>query len=129
MLIQSVSTPLQGGIRFFRYLIPAPHSADVYKRQEEHIIQVDLEDRRNKHLREPDRLLDHIDGHITDNDMYYILLDEIQMCIRDRSFTASRACPSVISLPQFSIAVSRVASCLLYTSLKHTTLLKRSTSI
>ena len=26
------------------------------------------------------------------------------------SFTASRACPSVISLPQFSIAVSRVAS-------------------
>ena len=41
---------------------------------EEHIIQVDLEDRRNKHLREPDRLLDHIDGHITDNDMYYILL-------------------------------------------------------
>ena len=47
---------------------------------EEHIIQVDLEDRRNKHLREPDRLLDHIDGHITDNDMYYILLDEIQPC-------------------------------------------------
>ena len=46
---------------------------------EEHIIQVDLEDRRNKHLREPDRLLDHIDGHITDNDMYYILLDEIQL--------------------------------------------------
>ena len=31
---------------------------------EEHIIQVDLEDRRNKHLREPDRLLDHIDGHL-----------------------------------------------------------------
>lgn len=46
---------------------------------EEHIIQVDLEDRRNKHLREPDRLLDYIDGHITDNDMYYILLDEIQL--------------------------------------------------
>ena len=46
---------------------------------EEHIIQVDLEDRRSKHLREPDILLDYIDGHITDNDMYYILLDEIQL--------------------------------------------------
>lgn len=46
---------------------------------EEHIIQVDLEDRRNKHLRNPDTLLDHIDRHIKDNDMYYILLDEIQL--------------------------------------------------
>ena len=46
---------------------------------EEHIIQVDLEDRRSKHLREPDMLLDYIDGHITDDDMYYILLDEIQL--------------------------------------------------
>lgn len=25
--MQSVSSPLQGGIRFLRYLIPAPHSA------------------------------------------------------------------------------------------------------
>ena len=46
---------------------------------EEHIIQVDLENQRSKHLRDPDILLDYIDGHITDNGMYYILLDEIQL--------------------------------------------------
>ena len=47
-----------------------------------HIIQVDLEDRRNKNLRNPDVLLAHIDSKIKDNDMYYILLDEVQ-CVKD----------------------------------------------
>lgn len=42
---------------------------------EDHVIQVDLENRRSKDLRNPDTLLDYIDGHIVDNDMYYILLD------------------------------------------------------
>lgn len=37
---------------------------------EEHIIQVDLEDRRNKRFRDPDALLDHIDNRMTDNGMY-----------------------------------------------------------
>ncbi|MDL2221495.1 ATP-binding protein [Parabacteroides sp. OttesenSCG-928-N08] len=46
--------------------------------QDSHIIQVDLEDRRNKELRDPDALLEYIDGKITDNSMYYILLDEVQ---------------------------------------------------
>lgn len=46
---------------------------------EGHIIQVDLEDRRSKRLREPDALLDYIDSRMADNGMYYILLDEIQM--------------------------------------------------
>lgn len=45
---------------------------------DDHIIQVDLEDRRNKVLRDPDALLEHIDGKMTDSKMYYILLDEIQ---------------------------------------------------
>ena len=43
-----------------------------------HIIKVDLEDRRNKVLRDPDALLAHIDGLMKDNNMYYILLDEVQ---------------------------------------------------
>lgn len=47
-----------------------------------HIIQVDLEDRRNKNLRNPDVLLAHIDSKMRDNDMYYILLDEVQ-CVKD----------------------------------------------
>lgn len=40
-----------------------------------HIIKVDFEDRRNKSLRNPDALLAHIDGKMTDNQMYYILLE------------------------------------------------------
>lgn len=45
----------------------------------DHIITVDLEDRRNRSLRNPDELLQYIDGKIADNGMYYILLDEIQL--------------------------------------------------
>lgn len=43
-----------------------------------HILKIDLEDRRNKRLRDPDALLEYIDNKMTDNKMYYILLDEIQ---------------------------------------------------
>ena len=46
---------------------------------EDHIIKVNLEDRRNKTLRDPDNLLAYIDGKMVDKEMYYILLDEIQM--------------------------------------------------
>ncbi len=44
----------------------------------DHIIKIDLEDRRNAALRDPDNLIAHIDGRMTDSGMYYILLDEIQ---------------------------------------------------
>ncbi len=47
--------------------------------REDHIIMVDMEDRRNKTLRNPDNLLEYIDKHMVDDAMYYILLDEIQM--------------------------------------------------
>lgn len=39
---------------------------------EDHIIQVNLEDRRNKRLRDPDVLLQHIDSMMTDTDKYYL---------------------------------------------------------
>lgn len=45
---------------------------------EAHIIRIDLENRRNKALRNPDALMQYIDGNMTDDGMYYILLDEIQ---------------------------------------------------
>ena len=45
---------------------------------DDHIIKVDLEDRRNKALRDPDALLNYIDSRMTDRQMYYILLDEVQ---------------------------------------------------
>ncbi len=44
----------------------------------DHIIAVDLEDRRNKALRNPDALLDYIDSRMQDKAMYYIILDEVQ---------------------------------------------------
>lgn len=46
---------------------------------EDHIIQVNMEDRRNKKYRDPDRLLEHIDAEMVDAEKYYILLDEVQM--------------------------------------------------
>ncbi len=45
----------------------------------DHIIEVNLEDRRNRKLRDPDALLEHIDGLMVDKEKYYILLDEVQM--------------------------------------------------
>lgn len=45
----------------------------------DHIITVNLEDRRNSQLRNPDNLLQYIDAQIVDKGKYYILLDEIQM--------------------------------------------------
>lgn len=45
---------------------------------EDHIIKVDLEDRRKAPLRNPDALLAHIDSKMADDKMYYILLDEVQ---------------------------------------------------
>ncbi len=47
--------------------------------QDDHIIEVDLENRRNEALRDPDALLQHIDSQMKDHEMYYILLDEVQL--------------------------------------------------
>ena len=55
---------------------------DALKQQgvdEQHIIRVNLEDRRNHSLRDPDALLAFIDSRLTDSKMHYILLDEIQL--------------------------------------------------
>ena len=46
---------------------------------EEHIIEVALDDRTNAELRDPDKILDYIKSRIKDRDQYYVLLDEVQM--------------------------------------------------
>ena len=46
--------------------------------EDSHIIRIDLENRRNKAFRNPDALLQYIDGRMVDDGMYYILLDEVQ---------------------------------------------------
>ena len=47
--------------------------------KEDHIIELDFENRRNKKYRDPDLLIEYIDSKMVDEDMYYVLLDEIQL--------------------------------------------------
>lgn len=47
--------------------------------KDDHIIEIDLENRRNKKYRDPDSLMEYIDSRMTDEKMYYILIDEIQL--------------------------------------------------
>lgn len=46
---------------------------------DDHIIEIALDDRTNKDLRDPDNLLRYIKEQITDKELYYIMLDEVQM--------------------------------------------------
>lgn len=46
---------------------------------EDHIITIELDQRKNKELRNPDAILDYINSLIKDGEQYYILLDEVQM--------------------------------------------------
>jgi predicted AAA+ superfamily ATPase len=58
---------------FHSYLVENGISSD-------HIIEVSLDDRRSKPLRNPDALLDYIDNRISkDGSSYYIILDEVQL--------------------------------------------------
>lgn len=45
----------------------------------DHIIKVDLEDYKNRSMRNPDNLYAFVQSRIIDDGMYYILLDEVQM--------------------------------------------------
>lgn len=46
---------------------------------EDHIIEISLDQRKNKQYRDPDSILDFIEESIVGDDMYYIFLDEVQM--------------------------------------------------
>ena len=48
----------------------------------DHIIKVDLEDYKNRAMRNPDNLYAYVESRIADGEMYYILLDEVQMLDR-----------------------------------------------
>lgn len=47
--------------------------------KEDHIIEIQLDDFRNRHFRKPDVLLNYIDSKIVDDVNYYIVLDEVQL--------------------------------------------------
>lgn len=47
--------------------------------QDDHIIELSLDNRKNRKLRNPDRLLEYIESKITDGATHYAILDEIQL--------------------------------------------------
>lgn len=44
----------------------------------DHIIIIDLEGRKQKDFRNPDYLLEWVDGQIKDDKQYYIIIDEVR---------------------------------------------------
>ena len=59
---------------------------DIFKKylveqgvNEQHIISIELDKRKDKKYRDPDTLLDYIESCVVDEDTYYILLDEVQL--------------------------------------------------
>ena len=57
---------------FYDYLIKSGVDKD-------HIIKIALDDRINKKYRDPDVLCEYVHNEVKDDDMYYVLLDEVQM--------------------------------------------------
>lgn len=47
--------------------------------KEDHIIEIALDDRSNKELRDPDNMLRYVKERVIDRDTYYIILDEVQL--------------------------------------------------
>ncbi len=46
---------------------------------ENHIISIELDQRKDKKYRNPDTILDYIESCIADDEQYYVLLDEVQL--------------------------------------------------
>ena len=46
---------------------------------EQHIVSIELDQRKDKKYRNPDTILDYIESCIIDEEQYYILLDEVQL--------------------------------------------------
>lgn len=59
-------------VLFYNYLLESGVAAD-------HIIRIDLEDRMNKDLRDPDVMLHYVHDKVKDNSLYYIIIDEVQL--------------------------------------------------
>ncbi len=49
--------------------------------KEDHIIEIALDDRSNKELRDPDNMLKYVKERIVDQETYYIILDEVQLLV------------------------------------------------
>lgn len=56
---------------FFRHLLDDGIDKD-------HILVIDMENRKNKDFKNPDYLLDYVEKMMVDDDTYYIIIDEVQ---------------------------------------------------
>lgn len=59
--------------KLFKHYLKEIHISD------DHIIEIALDERKNKHYRNPDVLLEYVENKITDSALYYLLLDEVQL--------------------------------------------------
>lgn len=57
---------------FYKHLLSVGVNSD-------HILKIALDDRMNKKFRDPDFLCEYVHDFIKDDEMYYILLDEVQL--------------------------------------------------
>lgn len=48
---------------------------------EEHIVSIELDQRKNRKYRDPDVILEYIESCVADGEQYYILLDEVQLLV------------------------------------------------
>jgi len=77
-LIKVVTGVRRCGKSYLLFNLFHEHLLDVGV-DESHIIEIALDDRTNIKLRNPDNMLEYVKNRIIDNDMYYIILDEVQL--------------------------------------------------
>lgn len=77
-LIKVITGIRRSGKSFLLFDLFAQHLSDSGV-PDDHIICIALDDRMNIALRDPDKCLEYIHTAIQDTDMYYVLIDEVQL--------------------------------------------------
>ncbi len=77
-LIKVITGIRRSGKSYLLFRLFSKHLLDAGV-AEDHIILVAFDMRSQMHLRDPDRLCEYVASRMKDSEMYYILLDEVQM--------------------------------------------------
>ncbi len=77
-LIKVITGIRRSGKSFLLFELFVQHLLDSGV-QDNHIIRIALDDRINSELRDPDRCLTYIRNIVQDTEMYYVLIDEVQL--------------------------------------------------
>lgn len=76
-LIKIITGLRRSGKSFLLKKLFCQHLLDEGVR-EDHILVIDMENRKNKEFKNPDNLLDWVEKMMVDDDTYYIIIDEVQ---------------------------------------------------